>query len=82
MRTTLTIEDDLAIQLQRYQKERGLSLKLVVNKALREGIKQLTSPTPKHKPVRMRSVSLGKCLTSNVDDVGEALAIADGEDFK
>ena len=31
---------------------------------------------------RTRSVSLGRCLVSSVDDVAEALALAAGEHFK
>jgi hypothetical protein len=35
MRTTLTIEDDIAIRIERIREERGDSLKAVVNEALR-----------------------------------------------
>lgn len=38
MRTTLTIDDDLAIKLRETARERGLPFKRVVNDALRAGL--------------------------------------------
>lgn len=38
MRTTLTIDDDLAIRLRETARERGLPFKRVVNDALRAGL--------------------------------------------
>ena len=82
MRTTLTIEEDVALQLQNLCKVRGSSLKSLVNQALREGLKQLATPRLKENLYQTRSVSLGKCLIPSVDDVGEALVYAEKEDYK
>lgn len=40
MRTTLTIEDDLALILQRESRQKGLPFKQIVNAALRRGLTQ------------------------------------------
>jgi len=38
MRTTLTIEDDLAARLEELSQRRGVSFKQVVNEAIRKGL--------------------------------------------
>ena len=83
MRTTLTLEKDVAIALERLRKTRKASLKAVVNKALRQGLGQMAAPprTPR-KPFRTRTLSLGRCLIGNIDNVAEVLAVAEGEHFK
>jgi hypothetical protein len=82
MRTTLTIEDDVAALLQRLRERRKASLKTVVNEALRQGLKQLQTPSRPQRRRRTTVVSLGSCLPGNLDDVAEALAIAEGENFR
>jgi hypothetical protein len=82
MRTTLTIADDVAAQLDRVRSQRKARLKDVVNDALREGLKHLLVRKPSHTPFQTASVSLGRCLIGNIDDVAEALAVAEGDDFR
>ena len=82
MRTTLTLDDDVAVLLERVRKARQLGLKEAVNEALRHGLKEMTTPSQPSKVSQTRSVSLGRCLLGNLDDVSEALAIAEGEDFR
>jgi len=82
MRTTLTIDDDVAAALERIRKNRKLSYKALVNEALRQGLKEITRPPRSIKPYQTKSVSLGRCLAGSLDDVSEALAIAEGEDFR
>jgi hypothetical protein len=41
MRTTLTLDDDVAAMLQQLRKARGDNFKALVNEALRAGLKQL-----------------------------------------
>ena len=81
MRTTLTLDDDVARLLERARKRRGVSLKELVNEALREGLARLDAPRCPRKRHATKAVSLGRCLLDNVDDVAEALAAADGERF-
>lgn len=40
MRTTLTLDDDLAMALRERARERGVPFKRVVNEAIREGLAQ------------------------------------------
>jgi hypothetical protein len=82
MRTTLTLDKDVAVALERLRKARKASLKAVVNEALREGLGRMASPPPARRAPRTRPVSLGRCLASNIDNISEVLAIAEGEPFR
>jgi len=50
MRTTLTIDDDLAGLLKRRARELGLPFKEVVNRTLRSGLGELARPRPHLAP--------------------------------
>lgn len=82
MRTTLTLDDDVAAALEQIQKTDNLTLKAAVNRALRAGLKELASTERKGKPFQTRSFDVGRCLIGNLDNIGEVLAIAEGEDYK
>ena len=82
MRTTLTLDDDVAAKIERLRKTRNKSLKVLVNEALREGLKQLAAPPKRRVPFRTEAVDLGRCLIGNVENVAEALAVAEGESFR
>jgi hypothetical protein len=83
MRTTLTLDKDVAVALERLRRARKTSLKSVVNEALRQGLGRMAAPpaTPR-KPFRTPTLSLGRCLVGNIDNVAEVLAITEGERFK
>lgn len=81
MRTTLTLEDDVAVQIERLRRARDMSLKDIVNDALRRGLRDMTTKPRKREPFRTRSFDLGPFLI-NVDNVAEALAHLEGEGFK
>lgn len=74
MRTTLTIEDDLAHALKERAFRSGDSFKTVVNEALRAGL-EAADATPKPRPFRLDPVSLGG-LRKGVD-LDKALALAE-----
>jgi hypothetical protein len=82
MRTTLTIDDDVAATLERLRKTREAALKDIVNEALRRGLREMTRPTRAREPVRTGSVDLGRLLIGSIDNINEALAIAEGEGFR
>lgn len=82
MRTTLTIEDDVAVELERLRKKRDASLKDVVNDVLRHGLKEIGGKPKKREPYRTKPLDLGKPLLPNVDNIHEVLAFAEGEDYK
>ena len=59
-----------------------MSLKEIINEALRRGIKEMSTPAKRRKKFRTRSVSLGALQVPSLDNVAEVLAIAEGETFK
>ena len=81
MRTTLTIEDDVAKLLESVRRGRNTSLKVVINEALRQGLRDMTKPPRRGKPYVTRSVSLGRCQFANLDDISEVIAVAEGDTF-
>lgn len=82
MRTTLTLEDDVAAMLQQLQRERNASLKQIVNELLRQSLAKQGEEPEKRRSYRMQPMDLGRCLIGNLDDVAEALAVAEGDDFR
>ena len=82
MRTTLTIEDDVAKLLESVRRGRNTSLKVIINEALRQGLRDMTKPPPRGKPYESRSVSLGRCQLASLDDISEVIAVAEGDTFK
>lgn len=58
MRTTLTIDDDLAVQIEERRRHDGLSLKQVVNGLLREGLRS-GRQAPRAKKYRTKPHRLG-----------------------
>ena len=81
MRTTLTIDDDVAVQLERLRRAREISLKELINDALRRGLREMSAEPKKRKVFRTRAFHMGKPLI-NIDNVAEALAYLEGEGFK
>jgi len=82
MRTTLTLDEDVAALLRRVRARRKQSLKEVVNQALREGLRLMSEPRRPSAAYRTPGVDLGTCLVGNVDDVAEVLDIAEGTAFR
>jgi hypothetical protein len=83
MRTTLTLNDDVAAALDRLRKTHSASLKNLVNEALRRGLKEMKSARPKRRePLHTQAVALGRLRVDSLDNVAEALAIAEGDSFK
>jgi Ribbon-helix-helix protein, copG family len=82
MRTTLTIDDDVAAAIDHLRRVRNASLKQIVNEALRRGIRDMTIRKRGRRIFRTRSVSLGSLLIPSLDNIGEVLAAAEGKAFK
>ena len=58
MRTTLTIDEDLALQIQRIRREKGLSLKQTINQLLRSGL-EADAAEPASLRYRSKASDLG-----------------------
>ena len=58
MRTTVTIQDDLAAQIEEMRKREGLTFKAALNQVLRLGVQAKSAP-PKPKKFRTATRMLG-----------------------
>ena len=76
MRTTLTLDDDLARQLQQESRRSGTSFKELVNRLLRLGLTAAKKPARKPFTVTARKMGLPPGLS--YDNVGELLDIIEG----
>jgi hypothetical protein len=79
MRTTLTIDDDLAAEIKRLAFESGKSFKQVVNESLRCGLSS-HRPGRKSPPYRLKPASLGGPLPGvNLDKALQLAEILEDE---
>jgi hypothetical protein len=82
MRTTLTIDADVAAMLEELRCRAGASLKDLVNDALRRGLKDMMAPPKPRNRFRTDSVNLGRVKITGIDNIAEVLAIAEEENFR
>ena len=84
MRTTLTIDDDVAVRLAGMRAEDGERFKLLVNRVLRAGLAAL-GEGERRAPARTFSTRTypAKCLLPReMTGTHDMLAFAEGEDWK
>ncbi len=74
MRTTTTIDDDLAATLKESSRRSGKPFKQVLNETLRAGLRAQQAP-PKSRRYRLRPKSLGGVVPGI--DLDKALRLAD-----
>jgi hypothetical protein len=79
MRTTLTLDADVAALLKRLSRSRKTGLKATVNDALRRGLQALIHPPEKPPLYRVRPWNLGGSLVGSLDNVEEILSRVEGE---
>lgn len=72
----------MAAILERLRKAREVSLKELINEALRRGLSEMTSRPKPRRGLRTRTVSLGGLRIPSIDNIAEVLAVAEGENFK
>ena len=70
MRTTLTIDDDLAGLLKQRARQSGVPFKEAVNRALRAGLAD-TAPVGRNKPLKTISHSFGFAPGIDLDKLGQ-----------
>lgn len=69
MRTTVTLDDDVAARLKRAARERGVSFKEALNSSVRQGLEREAPSQPYRVPTRKLGVKPGV-------DLDRALALA------
>lgn len=79
MRTTVTLDDDVATKIERMRRERELPFKVIVNDALRKGLREMSGHPARRTPFVTRSADLGRCRFPDVDNIGEVLALGEGD---
>ncbi|OLT44759.1 CopG family transcriptional regulator [Serinicoccus sp. CNJ-927] len=72
MRTTITLSDDVAAEVDRLRRERGMGPSEAVNSLARRG---MTAPDQPPSPYQHQSTKLG--LKVDVRNVGEVLDLLD-----
>jgi len=79
MRTTLTLEDDVAARLVELQKKTGLSFKEITNRTLRIGLEQqLDQPTQLRPRFKVRTRPMGTFPGVNYANIGDMLEQLEG----
>jgi plasmid stability protein len=81
MRTTLTLDDDVAVALERRRREHRHTLKQEVNELLRVGLLHVDEERPVASGLQVEPWDGGECLM-NIDNVAEVLAIVEGDDYR
>ena len=79
MRTTLTLDSDVAAKARKGAAKLGKPFKEVVNMALRAGLDSVLSP-PAAKPFRTKPRPLGLGKGLSYDNISDLLALSEGED--
>jgi hypothetical protein len=78
MRTTLTLDPDVAAKAKKSAARLRKPFKQVINTALRIGLEEVLKP-PQAKPYRMKGRPLGLRPGFSYDNVAELLARLEGE---
>jgi hypothetical protein len=84
MRTTLTIDDDIAVRLAEMRAEDGERFKTLLNRVLRAGLAALRAEE-RRAPARTFSTRThrARCLLpEGMESTHDMLAFAEGEDWK
>ncbi|MDQ6932494.1 MAG: TraY domain-containing protein [Candidatus Eremiobacteraeota bacterium] len=78
MRTTLTLDEDVAAKLEAEARRSGRSFRMVVNETLRLGL--LRPPrSPSVPPFKVRPKRLGLRAGLSYDNIEELLDLAEGQ---
>jgi hypothetical protein len=83
MRTTVTIDDDLAVRLERERLEQHKTFKEYLNEVLRAGLaaRAGAGAAPAER-FHTEPAHLGQRLVGDVHSISELLAIAEGDDHR
>jgi len=81
MRTTLTLDPDVAAKAKKGAARLGKPFKEVINAALRLGLEEVLNP-PAARRYRTKPRPLGLRRGFSYDNIAELLACAEGEDHQ
>jgi hypothetical protein len=78
MRTTLTLDDDVAAKLRALEKSERRPFRAIVNEALRAGLRALKQRPAGGTPHRTAGFDLGTSLVGSLDNVEDVLERVEG----
>ena len=81
MRTTLTLDPDVAVKAKKSAAKLHKPFKQIINTALRIGLDEVLRP-PRAKPYRTKGRPLGLRAGLSYDNISELLAHAEGEEHR
>ena len=81
MRTTLTIDSDVAAKAKEAVRKTGLPFKRVINDALRIGIDAVVAPR-EGLPYKTKGRPLGLRPGLSYDNISELLELGEGDDWR
>jgi hypothetical protein len=84
MRTTLTIDPDVAAEIESLRRQERRALKAIINDLLRLGLERYRDRARRPQKVReyTKSMDLGQPRLPNVDNIAEVLSILEGDTHK
>jgi len=82
MRTTLTLDPDVATRAKAEAAGHNIAFKTLVNEALRLGLDAFADRVKAAKPYRTRPVAMGLKGGFSYDNIGELLAQSEGEAYR
>ena len=81
MRTTLTLDEDVADRTRDLARKLRKPFKTVVNEALRLGLEKVEKPD-RQRPYKTEPHAMGLREGYSLDNIQELLAQVEGEDFR
>ena len=82
MRTTLTLDEDVAARLKAVMRTRRRPLRTVVNDALRAGLAVIEKRPARRSLHRTTGFDLGPSLIGSLDNVEDVLSRVEGEQHR
>jgi hypothetical protein len=82
MRTTVTMDADVAARLRQLARRRRESMKALINDVLRAGLDRMEPPAGARPVFRTTGLDLGASRVGSLDDVEGVLARVEGESHR
>ena len=82
MRTKLTFDDDVAVEIERLRQDGGQSLNEVVNDLLRLGLRERHATQKKQRGFRTKTFDVGRPLIPSIDYAADVVPLIEGDAHK